>query len=348
MWVLYLWLVLLHLWLFVLGAAVGSFLNVCIYRLAAGKPLSWPGSRCGSCFTPIPPRENVPVLGYWILGGRCPRCGAAFSMRYFLVELATALVFVALYASEVAGNSQGYPSWGLSTWHDLAYLRFPDGSWYLFGAHALLACLLIVAAGTLLDTGRVPQSVPVFGALCGFVWSLNWPWPEPGNAAHLYWGKPPPGFVPLPGLPFLQPGSLLMGLATALMGLLVVPWLLRLVDGLHVLLKGRAVFGQGAVAVALIAGGFLGWQVCLVALAAGAVCAAPVVLMTRRGDVLPLSFLMALILVWLGWGQSLHEGLAGPLLSWGGPVLLGATGLLLFLIGLPATSQGERQAESTA
>src|SRR5215510_2165023 len=98
-WTTYLWLVLLHLWLFVLGAAVGSFLNVCIYRLAAGKPITWPGSRCGACFTAIPARENIPILGYWMLRGRCPRCGATFSIRYFLVELLTGLVFVALYAT---------------------------------------------------------------------------------------------------------------------------------------------------------------------------------------------------------------------------------------------------------
>jgi hypothetical protein len=52
---------------------------------------------------------------------------------------------------------------------------------------------------------------------------------------------------------------------------------------------------------------------------------------------------MALVLVWLSWGQSLHSTLVEPLLSWGGPALLAATGLLLFLVGLPAT-KGERGA----
>src|SRR5579871_5906936 len=77
---------------FVLGAIVGSFLNVCIARLPQEKSLLWPpGSRCGHCFQPVRWHDNIPLVSYWVLRGRCRSCGATFSSRYFFVELATAL-----------------------------------------------------------------------------------------------------------------------------------------------------------------------------------------------------------------------------------------------------------------
>ncbi len=71
---------------------MGSFLNVVIYRLPAGQSIVRPGSRCGSCATPIAWYDNVPVLSYLLLRGRCRHCGARFSVRYPLVEAATAAV----------------------------------------------------------------------------------------------------------------------------------------------------------------------------------------------------------------------------------------------------------------
>jgi leader peptidase (prepilin peptidase) / N-methyltransferase len=76
------------------GLAIGSFLNVVIYRVPAGLSLSHPPSRCPRCETPIRPRDNIPVLGWLLLRGRCRDCGAPISVRYPLVELLTAVVFV--------------------------------------------------------------------------------------------------------------------------------------------------------------------------------------------------------------------------------------------------------------
>ena len=75
------------------GALVGSFLNVVIHRLPAGASLVTPRSRCPSCETAIAPRDNVPVLSWLMLGGRCRQCRAAISARYPLIELLTALTF---------------------------------------------------------------------------------------------------------------------------------------------------------------------------------------------------------------------------------------------------------------
>src|SRR4051794_6702102 len=93
--------------LFVIGAAVGSFLNVCVYRLPYEKSLFWPGSRCGSCLQAVAWYDNVPMLSWLLLRGRCRTCGVYFSVRYFLVELFTALLFPGLFYLEVVHNVLG-------------------------------------------------------------------------------------------------------------------------------------------------------------------------------------------------------------------------------------------------
>jgi len=80
----------------VLGLAIGSFLNVVIYRVPAGVSVVSPASRCPSCDHAIRNRHNIPVLGWLILGGRCADCKASISPRYPLVEAATAALFVVL------------------------------------------------------------------------------------------------------------------------------------------------------------------------------------------------------------------------------------------------------------
>ncbi len=74
------------------GAILGSFLNVVAYRLPRGESLSTPGSHCPSCETPIKPYDNVPVLGWLWLRGRCRSCGDPISPRYPLVEAGTAVL----------------------------------------------------------------------------------------------------------------------------------------------------------------------------------------------------------------------------------------------------------------
>lgn len=80
-----------------LGLAIGSFLNVVIYRLPRGLSLAFPPSHCPACRTPIRWYDNVPVLGWIALGGRCRACRAAIPVKYPLVEAATAAVFVLLW-----------------------------------------------------------------------------------------------------------------------------------------------------------------------------------------------------------------------------------------------------------
>ncbi|MGC9502093.1 prepilin peptidase [Baaleninema sp.] len=82
---------------FALGASVGSFANVVVYRLPAGLSLLWPPSRCPRCGHRLRRRENVPVLGWLWLRGHCAHCRAPISPRYPLVETITGLLFVLVF-----------------------------------------------------------------------------------------------------------------------------------------------------------------------------------------------------------------------------------------------------------
>lgn len=84
--------------LFAVGAAVGSFVNVLVFRLPRGLSLLRPGSRCPRCLASIAPRDNLPVLGWLVLAGRCRSCQAPIPARYPLVEAAGGVLAASLPA----------------------------------------------------------------------------------------------------------------------------------------------------------------------------------------------------------------------------------------------------------
>jgi leader peptidase (prepilin peptidase)/N-methyltransferase len=79
------------------GLVIGSFLNVCIYRLPLKKSIVWPASRCTDCDTPIQPYDNIPVVSYVALRGRCRACNAPISVKYPIIEALTGALFLAAY-----------------------------------------------------------------------------------------------------------------------------------------------------------------------------------------------------------------------------------------------------------
>lgn len=81
------------------GLLFGSFLNVCIYRVPRDLSIAWPGSSCPSCGSPIAWYDNLPVLSFLILRGRCRKCAKPIGYRYLAVEVATALLFGFIAAS---------------------------------------------------------------------------------------------------------------------------------------------------------------------------------------------------------------------------------------------------------
>lgn len=92
---------------FALGAIVGSFLNVVIHRWPLGESIVFPASRCPKCLTAIKPYDNVPVVSWLVLGGRCRACREPIAVRYPLVELANALFWLAVFL--FTGPSWAFP-----------------------------------------------------------------------------------------------------------------------------------------------------------------------------------------------------------------------------------------------
>jgi leader peptidase (prepilin peptidase) / N-methyltransferase len=134
---------------FVLGAAVGSFLNVCIYRLPIDLSINRPRcSFCPACKTPIRWHENVPLISWLLLRGRCANCGATISFRYFAVELITALLFLAIWK---------------------------DFSWQMAVAYWIFVSFLIV--GTFIDFEHfiIPDRITIGGIIAGVVTSVAAP-----------------------------------------------------------------------------------------------------------------------------------------------------------------------------
>lgn len=132
-----------------LGLAVGSFLNVCIHRLPRQESLASPGSRCPQCGAPLHWYDNIPLLSYIILGGRCRSCRAAIPMMYPLVEFVTALVFLAAY--------------------------FLFGPSPLLVARLVFACAMIVLFVVDLQHRILPNVITIPGIIAGFVFSLFLP-----------------------------------------------------------------------------------------------------------------------------------------------------------------------------
>ncbi|MCU0575281.1 MAG: prepilin peptidase [Desulfobacterota bacterium] len=115
----------------VLGLFIGSFLNVCIYRIPRGESIIWPGSRCTKCGTPVKARDNIPVISYLVLGGKCRFCAEPIAVRYPVVELLSALLAVSLlYRFGPTPAFAVYYAWAcvllVITFIDLDFQVIPD------------------------------------------------------------------------------------------------------------------------------------------------------------------------------------------------------------------------------
>jgi leader peptidase (prepilin peptidase)/N-methyltransferase len=147
---------------FVLGAILGSFYNVCIYRIPAGQSIVRPGSRCQKCGVPIRAVDNIPILSYFVRRGRCRSCGAAFSPRYAVVEALSGMLALFLYARTVVDGSGPVP-----------------GRFAAFGAQLVFVGVLLVLSGIDLDTLTLPDritlpAIPIFLVLGVLVQGTGW------------------------------------------------------------------------------------------------------------------------------------------------------------------------------
>lgn len=150
---------LLNVCVVLIGAGIGSFLNVVIYRLPLGISVNNPKrSFCPSCKQQIPWYRNLPLITWVVQGGKCANCGSRIAFRYFFVEALTAFLFYAAFVHVTYGVSNPWP--GLPIWGPA-----------LFGLWVFLALLV---AGTFIDIDHfiLPHEITIGGAVAGIVCAL--------------------------------------------------------------------------------------------------------------------------------------------------------------------------------
>lgn len=151
--------------LFFFGATIGSFLNVVIYRMPAGLNLVKPASRCPICEHPIRAYDNIPVLGWLLLRGRCRDCGVRIPLRYPMVELAVGLMFLALGGWELLTGGVNLPPASARRFDVdplFWYASWPITGIYIY--HCFWLCCLLAASLMRFDGHPLPRRF-VFVAL---------------------------------------------------------------------------------------------------------------------------------------------------------------------------------------
>jgi leader peptidase (prepilin peptidase)/N-methyltransferase len=207
----------------VLGLAFGSFLNVCIYRLPRNLSVVWPRSTCPGCLQMIRSYDNIPVLSWLILGGRCRNCRIRISSRYLLVELLTGSIFLACYAH--FGSS-------------LATIKY-----------CALGFLLLGLIFTDAETQLLPDKMTLPGLALGLVFSLLVPVND--LASQLL-----PGLVSLPVSSDVS--WHLLSLVDAVLGAIVGSSFIYGAGAIYLRARGVEGMGFGDVKLMAMVGAFLG------------------------------------------------------------------------------------------
>ena len=376
-------------WLFVLGTCLGSFLNVCIYRIPLRadlwsqlKGLGSPPSTCPKCGNRIPGRDNIPVLGWLKLGGRCRFCRARISFRYPAIELFNGLLLVVLYLCEVPLDFE-------STWQftadiarssvfsprgpqTLGLMSDPTLMHVRFLLHLALVESLVAATFIDLDCMEIPDATTlptmllavVVSASTGVMYLVPVWFQDPSQLQSLMvllpeWAGP---LLSGPAEPaWIQAYPRLHGLAVSLAGLVVgggSVWTVRIIG--QAILR-REAMGFGDVVLMAMIGSVIGWQPVLVVFFLAPATALVVVLgmlVLGRGREFPYGpwLSLATLLLRLGW-QSIWP-VAEPIFSLGPlvpPLALLTAGMLALclllvqgvklVLGIPLDEMEEMVAE---
>ena len=236
----------------ILGTIIGSFLNVVIHRVPREQSIVFPNSACPKCRTALRAYDNIPILSFIILRGRCRNCQNPISIRYPIVEALTAVLFVLVTIHD--GTSFALP-------FDLAF------------ASALVALIFIDAEHMIL-----PNVITYPGIVFAIVTRLALPYLAG-----------PAQFDDLPGLILrLPPGFKIwsVSLIGAALGALVGGGSLWLMGFIWEKLRGVEAMGLGDVKMMLMVGGFLGWRLSILTIFAGVFSGSliGIAVMLRRGD----------------------------------------------------------------
>lgn len=218
--------------IFVYASLIGSFLNVVIYRWPLERSIVYPGSACGTCGTPLEWWENLPIIAYLYLGGRCKTCGSHYSCRYALVELFTALTGTYLY-----------------------YLY--DGFNWQFTFAFVFFCFLLVAFFTDLDHWIILDSITYGGMFVGLVGSAFIPFRQ-----DLYFLDYP--MVPEFLVKYMVNIPCSFNLLSSIYGILLGAgfyWAIQVIGGWII---RQEAMGSGDIKLAAMIGAFLGWHMGLI------------------------------------------------------------------------------------
>jgi len=265
---------------FLYGLVVGSFLNVCIHRLPRHESVIRPRSRCPQCGEPIAAYDNVPLLSYLFLRGRCRHCAARISPLYFFIELATGLLALYLYSL-----------FGLTA---------------AFAKAATLGAALLVLTVTDWRERLLPDWVTFPGMAAGLVFSQIIPI-EDGAGRF---------FIRLLGMDRIP--VRLDSLLDSLLGAILGAGLLYLLGEVYFRLRGREGMGFGDVKMMAMVGFFVGPQIALVTIflgaAAGSILGLAFIAASGKSSAYELpfgSFLGVAAMIAAIWGKSMLEWYLG-------------------------------------
>ena len=227
----YLWQVhmLYGVGLFVIGTVVGSFLNVCIYRIPWEKSVIWPSSHCPKCLAEIKAYDNLPVLGWLILLGACRNCKAAIPIRYPAVELLVGLLFAGVYLVDGVLPRE--------------YVRDDHVLFAKVAFHVLLVALLVAVTFIDADLTIVPASITNLGIVLGLVLGTVFPEVRPAPSTAT---------------------TALGGLWVGAKGLMVGAAIIGFIRTAGTFAFRREAMGIGDIHIMAMIGAFLGWQVAVV------------------------------------------------------------------------------------
>ncbi len=213
-----------------MGLLFGSFFNVCIYRIPSGQSISLPGSYCYSCGSPVKPLDNIPVISYLELRGRCRTCRSPFSARYALIELMTGCIFLAVFVT-----------YGLS-WAAVQYCVFSG--------------LLLVATFTDFDHWIIPDRISYGGAAIGIGFALVLPFLPGVSESNWLVGQSGP-------VPWVD-GRWWAPAVNSLVGAVSGAALLWTIGFIASLIFRMPAMGLGDSKLLLCIGAFLGWKLGLI------------------------------------------------------------------------------------
>lgn len=293
------------LYIFIIGTIIGSFLNVCVYRIPQYNGL-WPQlgslsskpSNCPRCHTNIKWYDNIPVFGWFKLRGRCRSCGMWISPRYPFVEFLNGSLLLLLFWFEVPmgmgvslEESSVYSAIGPQVYPGLGSISPEAFVWLRFLFHAILIEALLVATLIDFDLRIIPEATTTPATFLGVIALLCLPilhlvpvWNQLPNLAHSFSIITPEWFHPLlqgSAVPaWVSAHPYLHGLSVSLVGMTVgggIVWLVRQAG--FIFLREEAM-GDGDIYLMMMVGAFLGWQPTVIAFFIAPLCALIAVVLT--------------------------------------------------------------------